>query len=467
MDNSRKAPRAPGASFGDFLKAYDKHPIPDYLLIDKSEWLGDEDIPVDRYFTREAYELEKERIWKRVWQMACREEQIPEAGDIATYDICDLSFIVVRTGPDEIRAFHNVCLHQGRRLVDGPCQRKELRCPFHAFTWDLDGTFKSCPSRWDFPQIDEDQFGLVEVKTGRWGGFVFINMDPDCESLETYLGDMPMHWEKFPLEERYIAAHICKIFPANWKVAQEAFMEAFHNYSTHSQFGVYFGGMASDSGQYDQLGNYSRALGAGEATLPLAFKPTEEERFDALPGVGFGEGTRRVLETYADEGKDRDLMEFEVETRRKALRETIGDKVDDLTDFEVFGGGYFTLFPNFHPWWAFDEITYRFRPWGNDPEQCLMETYLLKPFKGERPPPAPERWLGPDESHLEASDLLGRIARIFDQDEFNIPQVQKGLHNLHELGRGLKLGAYQATKIRHFHLLYDKWIASEKAPPSE
>lgn len=467
MDSPRKAPRAPGYSFSDVLKGYEKHPIPDYLLIDKSAWLGDEDIPVDRYISREAAQLEKERIWKRVWQMACREEQIPQVGDVMTYEVCDISIMVVRTAPDQIRAFHNVCLHQGRRLVDGPCHRKEFRCPFHAFTWLLDGSFKSCPSRWDFPQIEDSDFGLAEVKIGRWGGFVFINMDPDCESLEDYLGDMPMHWEKYPLEDRYIAAHICKIFSANWKVAQEAFMEAYHNYATHSQFGIYFGGMASDSGQYDPMGNYSRALGAGEATLPLAFTPNAEERFDALPGVGFAEGVERVVDTYPEEGAGRDLMEFEIEARRDALREAIGDKVDELTDFEIFGGGYFTLFPNFHPWWAYDEITYRFRPWGDDPEMCLMETYLLKPFKGERPPPSPERWLGPDESHLAASDLLGRVARIFDQDEFNIPEVQKGMHNLRSLGRGLKLGVYQATKIRHFHQMWDKWTGSESAPRSK
>ncbi len=462
MDQPRKAPRAPGASFSDILKAYDKHPVPDYLLIDRSEWLGDEDIPVDRYITRAAYDLEKERIWKRVWQMACREEQIPEVGDIMTYEICDISIIVVRSAADEIRAFYNVCLHQGRALVDAPCRQREIRCPYHAFTWRLDGSFKSCPSRWDFPQINDDTFGLVEVKVGRWGGFVFINMDPESESLESYLGDMPMHWEKYPLEDRYIAAHVCKVFKANWKVAQEAFMEAYHNYSTHSQFGVYFGGMASDSGQYDAMGNYSRALGSGEATLPLVFTPTPEERFDALPGVGFSDGTQRVIDTFIKDGNGQELMGYEVEVRRAALRDAIGEKADELTDFEIFGGGYFTLFPNFHPWWAYDELTYRFRPWNDDPEMCVMETYLLKPFKGERPAPAPVRWLGPDESFLEATEELGRIARIFDQDEFNIPEVQKGLHNLMSLGRGMKLGVYQATKIRHFHHQWEAWIASDK-----
>ena len=70
MNEVKKAPRAPGKSFVDIVKEYSAHPVPDYLLIDKSEWLGDEDINVDRYITAEAHELEKERIWKKVWQVA-------------------------------------------------------------------------------------------------------------------------------------------------------------------------------------------------------------------------------------------------------------------------------------------------------------------------------------------------------------------------------------------------------------
>jgi hypothetical protein len=90
-----------------------------------------------------------------------------------------------------------------------------------------------------------------------------------------------------------------------------------------------------------------------------------------------------------------------------------------------------------------------------------METYLLRPFQGERPPPSPTRFLGPDDRHLDVADVLGMNARIFDQDEFNIDAVQKGLHNLKAIGRGLELGIYQATKIRHFHKLWDKWVYGE------
>src|SRR4051812_39849462 len=111
MNSIKKAPRSPGMSYQDILRAYGADRVPDYLLIDKSEWLGDEEINVDRYITREAAALEKERIWKKVWQMACREEEIPEVGDSIVYEIADMSFIVLRAAPGEVKAYYNVCLH--------------------------------------------------------------------------------------------------------------------------------------------------------------------------------------------------------------------------------------------------------------------------------------------------------------------------------------------------------------------
>jgi phenylpropionate dioxygenase-like ring-hydroxylating dioxygenase large terminal subunit len=453
---ARKAPRAPGKSFNEMVRDCAKqHQVPDYLLIDKSEWLGDEEISVDRYITREAHELEKEKIWKKVWQMACREEEIPEVGDSIVYDITDISILVVRVSKTEVKGYYNVCLHQGRQLRDGPSHNTELRCPFHGFCWTLNGKLAHFPSQWDFPQIDKSKFNLREVKVGRWGGFVFINMDPNCESLESYMGDMPMHWQNTPLEDRYVAVHIAKVFPANWKVTQEAFMEAYHNVMTHPQFGIYTGA-AADGGQYDPMGNYSRALGQGEWIIPLAYEPTPEERFATIVGVGLPEAYERMIAAGPIAGIQ-EQFERHGKMKREALREVLGDQVDKISDIELFTTGYFTLFPNFHPWSSFDEFTYRFRPYKDEPEMCLMETYYLRPFKGERPKPAPTIWLGVDQSHMEV-EQIGVVGRIFHQDEYNIPAVQKGLHNLKAIGRGVMLGVYQATKIRHFHKLWDQWV---------
>jgi hypothetical protein len=272
------------------------------------------------------------------------------------------------------------------------------------------------------------------------------------------MGDMPMHWEKTPLEDRYIACHVHKIVNANWKVCQEAFMEGYHAHYTHPQYALYFGALA-DAGQCDPMGNYARAFGMGELPTKLDWVPDPELVLDAHTGFGYAPAVVKIFNEYLKQG-NKDMMTYELEPRREALREVIGDKVDELTPFEIYGGGYFTLFPNFHPWWAFDEMTYRFRPYKNEPEKAIMEFYLLRPFKGERPKPVPTRYLDADQSLLEASDVLGINARTFEQDEFNMPNVQKGLHNLKALGLGTQLGVYQAGKLRHFHKLWDKWTSA-------
>src|SRR5438132_6248341 len=98
--------RSPGISYQALLDT-DTHPVPEVLRLESPRYLGSEDIPVSRFTSREWHEREVERLWKRVWQFACREEHLPHVGSYVVYDIAHLSFIVIRTKPDEIRAYRN------------------------------------------------------------------------------------------------------------------------------------------------------------------------------------------------------------------------------------------------------------------------------------------------------------------------------------------------------------------------
>ena len=124
--------------------------------------------------------------------MACREEQIPEVGDSVVYELADTSLIVVRTAPDEIRAYHNSCLHRGTQLRTSSGKVKNFRCPYHGFTWNIDGTLHEIPCGLGLPDhVDEAEFCLPEAQVGTWGGFVFVNVDTDAAPLEEYLEDLP------------------------------------------------------------------------------------------------------------------------------------------------------------------------------------------------------------------------------------------------------------------------------------
>lgn len=179
--------RCEGQSFQDLLDLEDVT-VPDYLRENTCAFMGDDDLPVERYISKEFHDLEKEKMWSKVWQMACREEDIPEVGDHHVYNILDRSVIVVRSSENEIKGFINSCLHRGRFLRDEDGCVNEFRCPFHGATWELDGSFRGIPCQWDFRHLEDQDMRLPEVKIATWGGFIFINFDDNPEPFEDYIG---------------------------------------------------------------------------------------------------------------------------------------------------------------------------------------------------------------------------------------------------------------------------------------
>jgi nitrite reductase/ring-hydroxylating ferredoxin subunit len=495
--------RSAGISYRELLDA-DSHPVRDILRVESPMPPGPTRVPVERYFSQEFHDLEVEKVWKRVWQLACHEDDIPDVGDYCVYDIAHLSFLVVR------RAFHNACLHRGRLLRerDGKWAR-ELRCPFHGWSWNLDGSLREVPCQWDFPTLDPEKFSLPQVQLGRWGGFLFINPDPDAESLDDYLGDLADHFTLLPYERRYKSAHVAKILRCNWKVAQEAFSEAYHVVATHPTI---LGGIGDANSKYDVFGNYSRAIspnGTPSPHLNGGLEPLADARFytrlrHPLSGAVYErveQGVVRVTTTdgrtgtFTDEGAriDGDLGQVDpnmcdwiggrqlpgaedvplppagplpagtnlravmAAPSRERLREILGDRVDGISDAELLDSIYLTVFPNFHPWGSFNQIVYRFRPHGSNPDECIHECMYFSPVPDgeERPAAAPIHWLGADDDWCDAPEL-GMLAKVFNQDVYNLPRVQRGLKAMKQ--PFVLFADYGETKPRHFHEMLEEWI---------
>ncbi|MGE4609619.1 MAG: aromatic ring-hydroxylating dioxygenase subunit alpha [Myxococcota bacterium] len=451
MSTAERAPELPrsnGISYQELLDT-DTHPVPKILREQSPLDLPPTFVPVERYVTQEYHDLEMEKLWSRVWQFACREEEIPEAGDHVVYDIGDFTILIVRNEKGEINAFHNVCRHRGRQLREHSGRVSVFRCPFHRWTWNLDGTLAEIPCRWDFPHVEREKYDLPSVNLGTWGGFVFINLDSDCEPLEDFLGDLPRHFEKWPLENKYKAAHVARVMNCNWKVAQEAFMEAYHVIATHPQLTASIGDANS---QYDVWENFSRAITPNGTPSPhLNWDPTQQEQLDNLTGRNV-DGPP-ILQLPEGMGA-RELM---AQAARMQMQAVVPG-VNEISDAELNDSFYYSVFPNFHPWAAFNRIVYRFRPLGNDPNKSLMECLYLQPFRGRRPKPAEITWLTENDDWTEATEL-GFLSRVFNQDTFNLPKVQKGLRARVAAGGGTApLANYEEAKIRHFHHLYEKWL---------
>nr|MBC8186764.1 Rieske (2Fe-2S) protein [Pseudomonadota bacterium] len=180
MSNSERGrARAKGRTTAEILHG-DRRKAPPPLLEERYEFLGEDDISIDRYISTDIFEREIEQLWPRAWQWACREEHLQKVGDTYVYDVGPYSIIVVRSASDAIEAFLNTCTHRGTRILsaEGSGFSQTLTCPFHGWCWNLDGSIKNIPARWDFPHVDADRHGLQRVQCEIWGGFIFINMDP-------------------------------------------------------------------------------------------------------------------------------------------------------------------------------------------------------------------------------------------------------------------------------------------------
>ncbi|MDP9141409.1 MAG: Rieske (2Fe-2S) protein, partial [Pseudomonadota bacterium] len=145
-------------------------------------------IGVEAYTSVEYARAERDRLWRKVWQQVGRIEEIPAVGNYLAYEILEDSVIVVRTAADTIKAYHNVCPHRGRRLVDIPqgakqgCGRKTaFTCGFHGWRFNLDGENTHIPHKDDWcGALTGENTHLSEVRVDAWGGWLWINMDPGC-----------------------------------------------------------------------------------------------------------------------------------------------------------------------------------------------------------------------------------------------------------------------------------------------
>jgi len=405
-------------------------------------------VAVTRYTTREYHLLEREHLWRKVWQMACRVENIPEVGSYVLYDIAGDSYLVVRTR-EGIKAYVNACLHRGRALKDYDGRCSEFRCSFHGFTWRLDGSLRHTPAPAEFPDIeaDPDSWRLPEAKVGTWGGFVFVNPDPHAEPLEDFLGTLPEHFARWDFEHRYLSAHVSKKIKCNWKIAQEAFDEGLHLGATHPQSAPYVG---DANAAVDVYGNYSRQI--SPSGTPIEDMPVDATEADIL---------KRMLDVR--EGEDLPIPFSQRSTARAAMaaagrerwRSVLGDEADTVSDAELVDHWNYAVFPNLHPWGGYNRIVYRFRPHGDCHDESIFEVMFLTPFRGDRPPTPPATHLDFGQPWTDAPELQ-TLAMVMEQDTFNMEAVQRGLETTRR--PFVTVSTFQEGMVAWRHDLLTDWV---------
>ena len=453
---SVRADRSSGLTVQDHLDR-DSKPVPDTLRYSANDQVDDTDIPTERYISRDFARREMEGMWYRVWQMACHERDIPNPGDHLVYEIGDLSYVVVRTKTGEIRAYVNACLHRARLLRERGGNVPELRCTFHGWTWNLDGTMKDLPEPWDFPHVDPAKNSLPQAKVDTWRGFVFLNPEPDAAPLADFLGGLTEKWI-WPIERRYKAIHVAKKLPLNWKAAQEAFMETYHVLATHPQILAW---SADSSSQYDataQDPHWNRMINVqGVPSTVVADFVDEQDVVESFYAARtfYAADTGRDLQAGADGvplvPPGSTARKVLAEAMREQLATRSGLDTSQMSDAEMLDTVQHTVFPNFHPWGGFkSNICYRWRPVGLDPDWCIFETMIFSdpPVGAEMPPNASVHWVPEDQSFSDVPEL-GLLGPVFDQDIDNMHYVQRGMKATRR--EGIRLGQYQESRIRQHH----------------
>ncbi|HKY92156.1 MAG TPA: aromatic ring-hydroxylating dioxygenase subunit alpha, partial [Nevskiaceae bacterium] len=339
------------------ILARDTRKVPEVLYFENKPDYGTEPIPLERYVSADYHRREVAQLWRKVWQFACFEEDIPNVGDYTTYEIAGISIVVTRSGAQEFSAFYNACLHRAAQLVQAPGNAACFVCPFHGWTFGLDGTLTNVPASWDFPHVCAGRDRIQPVRVERYNGFLFVNLDPDAEPLLEYLDPLPLHLAHFPIEgRRQRVAWARKVVPGNWKVAVEAFQEGYHVPITHHQLAE---SISSYETETDILGRHVSRL-TGASTVPNCVTGpdiTEQELLDiAMRGLSQAGGPKVTV----PEGMT--ARAVLAEATRAMMKQATGIDVSAVSDVEMIDHQLFHVFPNTVIWGSWSmPIVYRWR----------------------------------------------------------------------------------------------------------
>ena len=195
-------------------------------------------LPASWYESPEIYRLEQERIFRRTWQYAGHASRVAEPGDYFTSRAGDVPIVVVRDNDGSVNAFVNICRHRWTEVVQGSGRRQTLQCPYHAWTYGLDGCLRAAPRSESESRFDRREYGLLPVKVDTWGPLIFVNPDVDAPPLADILGELPDLAAASGLDFDSLRLYRLDEYEmeANWKVVVENFLECYHCPVAHPSF---------------------------------------------------------------------------------------------------------------------------------------------------------------------------------------------------------------------------------------
>jgi choline monooxygenase len=425
-------------------------------------------IPTGRYTSPEFLASELDTVWRRTWQMACRSEDIAEPGAFASYTIADQEWLVVRQPDGSLKALSNACRHRGNMIKTGCGAANELRCQYHHWCWNLDGSLKEVPDRHLFVGIVDDEYALDEAACDEWGGFVFVNpAGTEAEPLREYLGAVADQLDPYHLDQMRATLSLSTDLACNWKVAVEAFLEVYHVQGIHPQLMP----MLDDvNTAYELMGVHSRMIVPFGVPSMRLEHVEDVEVFEAfsersgssvlnrgrreaeVAGTAYTSSVPDISDLFDDEGNfiGDDNLRRHLIARAAEVGAELGHDYSELSADQLIDDYHYLIFPglvfNTH---AGGFLLFRIRPHATDPDRCWFDLWRFAwpDTHAPTPEPAPNVWV---------DQGAGSFGQVLDQDFENLPRVQRGLHST-SLEYVTLSG--QEVRVAHVHTAVDHYLA--------
>lgn len=423
----------------------------------------------ERYTSREFFALEWQHMWSKVWLLLGRESELPLPGAWQREDVGPESILMVRQEDGGIKAFYNVCQHRGNKLVDQPKGRsRRFVCRYHSWAFMPDGELVFAQDAEDFPEGNPcGKVNLVELRCETFAGFVWVNMNPDCETLKEFLGPIWDDWSRYEIEKWKRHMALTTTLPCNWKVVLDNFNESYHVATVHKPTGTPEERKRMHSGvdlSYQNTRFDLSDQGHNRMIMPGSYAGISLNEDGSL-----GEPLNSILKEWGVDPRD---FAGRPHDTRKALQDAkrrLGpargySHYNNLSDEQFTDAFHYTLFPNFAvSLWSDGFHFLRARPHATDPEQCVFDNW----WYASQPP-------GETAPIRTTAGIVERSAEV-EHDVFKLGEKSMGrtidgdveiflLQQPAFRSKGYR-GAYlsgQESRVRRYHELIDDYIEGRR-----
>ncbi|BEV00967.1 aromatic ring-hydroxylating dioxygenase subunit alpha [Novosphingobium olei] len=413
-------------------------------------------ITADRYISKEWMELERDRLWPKVWHLGGVTAELEEEGDFIRHNFGKESVIMVKQADGSIKAFYNSCPHRGNRLILGDAgSTPRITCGYHGWQFDPDGTLVHVQDPDDFAGGNPcGKTKLSELRCETWGPFVFWCMDDDVAPLHEWLSPFPERLKGYKLENWVRVLNVSADANFNWKIIRDNFNESYHLPTIHPELATFINdGLPTTLFEMYESGHNAMWMIGHQATTRKDYVSG-----DVPPGL-YEAAEAWGIDPKEYRGRTNDIREAVIKAKREKGAER-GYDYSEMTDQQLVDYFHCTLFPNLTITMSPEQCQIlRTEPHPTDPEKCVFQHWCLyPPVEGmtEIDTPVGRAPFMHDAIHRHSVYGDGvSVGYVADQDLSIGTTQQQGLNS-----RGFKgcLLPGQEKRIQRFHELLNDYV---------